>query len=127
MSGVPAEGGRLELLRGAAVRLDGFSLPTGLRSCKEDKRKLAGWGGERIADALAARGIERSDIEAGLGGGDEGDELERAVALLAGRGVAVVSEADRGRALGYLARRGYSSETAHEAVRGHERRSRDVA
>ena len=86
----------------------------------EDKRELSGWGPERIREALASKGLEREDIEAALGSGE--DELERAIELLVKRGQPADDERSRARALGYLARRGYESETAHDAVRGFERR-----
>jgi regulatory protein len=86
----------------------------------EDKRELSGWGPERIREALVAKGLGREDIEAALGSGE--DELERAIELLVRRGEPAVDERSRARALGYLARRGYESETAHDAVRGFERR-----
>jgi regulatory protein len=104
----------------------------------EDKRTLEAWGNERIARALRERGVERELIEMALveapaGGGfgtdgatgPEGDgELERAVALLGQRfpsGPAV--ERDRERAFGVLARKGYESETAADAVREWARRT----
>ena len=67
----------------------------------EDKRELAGWGGERIRAALAA---------------DHG-ELERAEALVRERGIDLGDDRGRGRALAMLVRRGYGSEVAYEAVR----------
>ena len=116
----------------------------------QDKRTLEAWGSERIARALRERGVERELIEAalaeepaefdagggfGVGGGfGEGDgfdenpgpdsELERAVTLLSQRfpaGPAVGR--DRERAFGVLARKGYESETAADAVREWVRRT----
>jgi len=109
----------------------------------QDKRNLEAWGNERIARALRERGVERDLIEVALsedsgerasgspaggspgsGGGFGGDsELERAVALLVQRfplGPAEVR--DRERAFGMLARKGYESETAADAVREWARR-----
>src|SRR5262245_58880858 len=91
------------------------------RRYAEDKRQLAGWGPERIARALEARGVARQHVEEALAGEDEAAQLDRAVALLADRGVASASERDRERALGLLVRRGYSLELAYEAVRTAER------
>jgi regulatory protein len=90
------------------------------RRYAEDKRELSGWGADRIRDALAAKGLGRDTIDAALA--DDVDELERAIATLERRGEPAVDERSRARALGYLARRGYDSETAHDAVRGFERR-----
>jgi regulatory protein len=91
------------------------------RRYAEDKRELRGWGADRIREALAAKGLDRAAIEAAIGA-DEG-ELERAVLLLQRRGDPAVDEASRARALGFLARRGYESEVAYEAVRAYERRA----
>ena len=118
----------------------------------EDKRTLEAWGNERIGRSLRERGIERELIEAALTevpagfdgsagiGGDNGlsgdgglagatgsgvdSEFERAVALLSQRfpaGAAV--QRDRERAFGVLARKGYESETAADAVREWARRT----
>lgn len=112
----------------------------------EDKRALEAWGNERIARSLRERGIERDLIEvalaevpAGFGGGDglsEGDgrgaatdagvysEFERAVALLSQRFPAGATvQRDRERAFGVLARKGYESEIAADAVREWARRT----
>jgi regulatory protein len=93
----------------------------------EDKRNLEGWGGQRIARALRERGVARELIEAalveeaGAGGGGEADgggETGRAVALLAQRFPAgPAGPRDRERAFGVLARKGYESETAADAIR----------
>lgn len=83
----------------------------------EDKRSLAAWGDERIREALRGRGIERGVIEAALVEEDGGAQLERAVALLRERRFDPTLERDRARALGLLARRGYESELAYDAIR----------
>jgi regulatory protein len=93
------------------------------RQFAADKRDLRGWGLERIREALAARGVNRDLIEAALAGDGRGSQLERALELLARRGEAPLDEAARGRALAFLARRGYDSELAHDAVRAAERRA----
>jgi regulatory protein len=82
-----------------------------------DKRTLRGWGAERIREALAARGIAAPLIEAALQEDSEADQVARARALLASRDRPLVEEADRARALGFLTRRGYGYEVAHEAIR----------
>jgi regulatory protein len=81
----------------------------------EDKRELAGWGGERIRAALADRRVADADIEAALAA-DSG-ELERAEALVRDRGIDLGDDRGRRRALALLLRRGYDSEVAYEAVR----------
>jgi regulatory protein len=87
----------------------------------EDKRELAGWGAERIRDALLARGIAPEDIEAALGHDSESDQVERAAELLIRRGRPLDSDAARSSALGFLTRKGYSYEIAHEAIRARSR------
>jgi regulatory protein len=87
----------------------------------EDKRELAGWGSERIRAALLERGVGRADVEAAIGLDDDVTEVERAVALLRDRGTELGGERARSRALGLLARRGYGSEVAYEAIRVVER------
>jgi regulatory protein len=71
---------------------------------------------------LAAKGLTGSEIEAALKA-DEGDDLARARELLERRGDPLVDERARARALAFLARRGYDSETAYDAVRAVERTS----
>ena len=82
----------------------------------EDKRNLAGWGNERIERTLIDRGIPsgvaREVVSAGIG-----DEVERAISVLIDRGGDLEDERERQRALGLLARRGFSSEDAYEAIR----------
>lgn len=91
------------------------------RRYAEDKRELAGWGAERIRDALLARGVAPEEIEAALAGDDDTQQVERAISLLGRRGERLSSEADRARALGYLTRKGYGYEVAYEAIRTYER------
>ena len=83
----------------------------------EDKRALEGWGEERIRAALVARGVTASLIDRALTGTTHHGEIQRALAQLEARGEAVADEASRGRAYGYLVRRGYPSEVAYDAVR----------
>lgn len=87
-----------------------------------DKRELRGWGPNRIRAALEARGMDSSLVEAAVAVEDRCDQLGRAIAMLERRGDAPVDDGSRARALGYLARRGFESELAYEAVRGLERR-----
>jgi SOS response regulatory protein OraA/RecX len=84
---------------------------------------LRGWGAERIREALAAKWLDRQEIDAALAADTGGDELARAVTLLERRGEPAVDERSRARALAHLARRGYDSEVAYEAVRAFERRA----
>ncbi|HEY7152128.1 MAG TPA: RecX family transcriptional regulator [Solirubrobacterales bacterium] len=86
------------------------------RAYAEDKRALRGWGSERIREGLAARGIAEPWIEAALSGDSEADQVARARGLLEARGKPLAVEADRARALGFLIRRGYGYEVAHEAI-----------
>jgi regulatory protein len=88
-----------------------------------DKRELRGWGPERIREALAARGVARALIDAALAVDDHETQLERAIALLEQRGETAADERSRARAVAFLARRGYDSEVAYDAVRGLERRA----
>jgi regulatory protein len=85
----------------------------------EDKRELAGWGGERIRAALAERGVSETDIEAAMAADQR--ELERAEALVRERGIDLSDDRGRQRALALLVRRGYDSDLAYEAVRRAER------
>jgi regulatory protein len=90
------------------------------RRYAEDKRALAGWGPSRIRDGLFSKGIATAEIDAALDE-DEIAQIERATALLAARDAPPEDDAARQRALGFLARRGFSSEVAYEAVRRHRR------
>lgn len=87
------------------------------RLYSEDKRDLSGWGAERIREALLGRGVPSSTVEAVLATDSHHDQLERARELLARRGRPLGDNAERQRALEYLARRGYEYEIAYEAVR----------
>ncbi len=89
----------------------------------EDKRELRGWGPDRIREGLAGRGLERELIEAALAGDGRETQLDRAIELLERRGDPPIDERSRGRALAFLARRGYEAELAYDAVRGAERRA----
>lgn len=85
-----------------------------------DKRELAGWGAQRIAAALAERGIGIALAERAAAEPRE-DELERAVRVIAARGEDLDDDRGRARALAHLTRRGYEYELAYEAVRRAER------
>ena len=87
------------------------------RRYAEDKRELRGWGPERIRAALEARGVPSALGEAALEADTHEAQVGRARELLEARARPLGTEADRARALGFLARRGYDYEIAHEAIR----------
>jgi regulatory protein len=90
------------------------------RSYVADKRRLAGWGSERIRRGLAALGVEPGLADAALSehrGGEE-DELERAADLLRRRGAPTQPLEDaRRRAYQTLLRRGFSTTVSYAAIR----------
>ena len=87
-----------------------------------DRRNLDGWGAERIERRLAELGVDRAEIRAALDLGEEAghDELQAACELLARR-FPHPPETPREleRALGFLVRKGYDLELAHDALRRH--------
>jgi regulatory protein len=87
------------------------------RRYAEDKRDLSGWGPERIREALLERGVPIDTIEGVLALDSHGDQLDRACEILIRRARPLDDDADRQRALEYLARRGYDYEIAYQAVR----------
>ena len=88
----------------------------------EDRRRLDGWGAERIARRLAAAGVDREQVAAALTAQDADAELEAALAVLRRRfPAAPETERDRDRALGLLVRKGYDLDLAYDAVRALER------
>ena len=87
------------------------------RAYAEDKRDLSGWGPERIREALLSRGVAFEDVEAALDADSHDRQLARAEELLERKGGDLDSDVSRGRALGFLTRRGYDYEVAYEAVR----------
>jgi regulatory protein len=91
------------------------------RRFAEDRRRLDGWGAERIERRLLAAGVAPEHIEAAVGQ-DPRWELEAALELLRRRFPRPpVDDRGRSRALGVLVRRGYDLELAHDALRAHER------
>lgn len=120
----PAE---IEAAVGRLVEAGGLDDEQFARRFAEDKRELRGWGPERIRETLAGRGVDRDLIEAALAGDERTSQLERAIDLLDSRGDPPLDEAARARALAFLARRGYTSELAYDAVRGFERRYEEHA
>jgi regulatory protein len=93
------------------------------REFAADKRELRGWGPERIREALHERGLDPALIDVAVAGEDHSEQLRRAVELLERRSQPVFDERSRARALAFLARRGYDSELAYDAVRAVERRA----
>ena len=89
------------------------------RRFAEDKRELSGWGPERIREALLARGLGFEQAEAALDADSWDEQLDRATELLERKGGDLDSDVARGRALGFLTRRGYEYEVAYEAIRRH--------
>ena len=87
------------------------------RRYAEDKRELSGWGPERIREALMARGVPFEEVEGALDADSYTEQLDRATELLERKGGDLDSDVARGRALGFLTRRGYEYEIAYEAVR----------
>ena len=90
------------------------------RSFAADKRRLSGWGAERIRRDLRRLGVDAAVVAAALGEGtdEDGEELERALAVLAKLGPQPrATDAARRRAYQLLLRRGFASGTAYAAVR----------
>jgi regulatory protein len=88
----------------------------------EEKRALAGWGAERIENELERRGVPSAVIARTLAAWSAEDELHAASALLTERyGEGFDGERQRGRAYGFLLRRGYGPELAEDAVLAHVR------
>ena len=59
------------------------------------------------------------DVEEALDADSHDEQLDRATELLERKGGDLDSDVARGRALGFLTRRGYEYEVAYEAVRRH--------
>ena len=90
------------------------------RSYVADKRRLDGWGSERIRRGLRELGVDAgvADEVLGEGADDDASELDRALALLRKRGAPEPPlEASRRRAFQALQRRGFSTSTAYAALR----------
>ena len=89
----------------------------------QDKRELFGWGPGKIRAALVDKGVPRPIAEAAAGSESHSELAERAADLIAGRGDQLDDDSGRGKALAFLARRGYELEVAYDAVRLAERRA----
>jgi len=83
-----------------------------------DKRRLGGWGAERIRRGLADLGVAPEIIALVLGQPDGDEELERALAILRRGGPPRPPlEAARRRAYAALQRRGFAGAVCYAAVR----------
>jgi regulatory protein len=88
----------------------------------DDKRRLEGWGAERIERRLLERGVPGDVVRDALGDGDRETELEAALDVLRRRFPALDGDPSaRRRAYGVLVRKGYDAELAADAVRAHAR------
>ena len=86
----------------------------------EDRRRLDGWGSERIARRLRELGVGRDHIDAALAAQDPEEEMAAALELLRRRcPEPPATRAERDRALGILIRRGYAPDLAFDALRRH--------
>jgi regulatory protein len=86
----------------------------------EDRRRLDGWGADRIEQRLLALGVDRDQVAAAVACQGADEELEAAVALLRRRfPEPPATPRDCERALGMLVRKGYELELAHDAIRRH--------
>jgi len=89
------------------------------RRFAEDRRNLDQWGADRIERRLLELGVDRHLIREAVGEGEH-DELAAACELLARRFPAPPeTPRDLERALGFLVRKGYDLELAHDALRRH--------
>jgi regulatory protein len=86
----------------------------------EDRRRLDGWGAERIERRLRSLGIDPDALSEALGAQGHEEEMGAALALLRRRFPAPpATPRDCERALGMLVRKGYALELAHDALRRH--------
>jgi regulatory protein len=86
----------------------------------EDRRRLDGWGADRIERRLRSLGVGREDVSAAVGEQSHAQELDAALALLRRRfPEPPATPRDCERALGMLVRKGYDLELAHDALRRH--------
>ena len=86
----------------------------------DDRRRLDGWGAERIEQRLRALGVDAELVAAAVSTRGHEGELEAALALLRRRFPdPPATPRDCERALGMLIRKGYELELAHDAIRHH--------
>jgi regulatory protein len=92
------------------------------RRFADDRRRLDGWGSDRIERRLLALGVEPGVTAGALADGGGHDELAAALEVLRAKVRRPPrTDRERDRALGVLARRGYELELAYDAVRAFER------
>lgn len=91
----------------------------------EDKRELSGWGPERIREALRERGLPGPLIESAISAETREEQLARALLLLSTKDYDLDDPDQKRKALGALARRGFDSEVAYDALREQARERRD--
>jgi regulatory protein len=90
------------------------------RRFAEERRRLDGWGAERIERRLRALGVDEELIAAAVGERTLDEELDAALAILRRRFPdPPATPRERDRALGTLLRKGYELELAYDAVRRH--------
>ncbi len=83
----------------------------------EDKRRLSGWGNDRIESSLYSRGVPPHLISAALARDDDETEVDRATRVLLEKGSDLGDDRARQRAMGLLARRGFCAEDSYAAIR----------
>ena len=90
------------------------------RMFAEDRRRLDGWGRERIERRLTVLGVASDHIDAALDAQRAEEEFEAVMAHLRRRASEPArTPAERDRQLRLLLRRGYSAELAYAVVRRH--------
>jgi regulatory protein len=102
------------------LRQGGYTDDAGFaRRFADDRRNLDGWGAGRIERRLAELGVACEHVRAALAAGGH-DELDAACELLARR-FPVPPDTPRNleQAIGFLVRKGYGLELAHDALRRH--------
>jgi regulatory protein len=86
----------------------------------EDRRRLDGWGAERIERRLLQLGVPGEHVAAALAERGADGEMDAALELLRRRFPdPPATPRDCERALGVLVRKGYELELAHDALRRH--------
>ena len=86
----------------------------------EDRRRLDGWGADRIERKLLSLGIDREIVAGVVGEQDRAGEMDAALEILARRfPQPPQTPRERDRALGVLVRKGYELELAYDALRRH--------
>lgn len=83
----------------------------------EDKRRMSGWGNDRIESSLYRRGVSPHLISTALARDLAESEVDRATRVLIEKDSALDDDRARQRALGLLARRGFCAEDAYAAIR----------